>query len=179
MSWTGRAEVLADTQELGDEAGLIAGRCQATGLDPRSFRSIIGAALALGSGPQNSLGSRWETDRELITGICDLLDLIADRWTAYRRLLIAAANARAFARACLAGAPDDLGAGYHRAVIADCTTALETLEYLARRLNAASRRLNAAPHQLGATYAAVYDLIAQGRQMPHNGRWITGEDPSC
>lgn len=178
MSWTGQAEVLADTQELGNEAGIMAGRCQATGLDPRSFRGIIGASLALGSGPAHSLGVRWASDRELITAICDLLDLIADRWTAYRALLVAAANARAFARALLAGAPDDLGAGYQRAVIADCTTALDILGSLAARLRAASSRLNAAPHELGETYAAVYALIAQGRRMPHNGRWITGEEPS-
>ena len=177
MSWTGQAEVLADTSELAVEAHAMAGHCRATGLDPRSFHGIIGAAIALGAYPVNATGIPWASDKDLIIAICDLLDLIADRWRDHQRLVYAVANRRAWARACYQGAPDDPGAGFYLNVIADCNTALETLEPLPGRLRAATARLNAAPEQLGETYAAVYRLLAAGRRMPVDGRWITGEDP--
>lgn len=178
MSWTSRAEVLADTSELAADATAMAGSCRAAGLDPRSFHGIIGAAVALGAYPINATGIPWASDKDLIIAICDLLDLIADKWRAYQRLRYAVANRRAWARACYQGAPDDPGAGFYLKVVADCNTALETLESLPGRLRAASARLNAAPEQIGETYAAVYQLIAAGRRMPVNGRWITGEDLS-
>ncbi|MDH2424714.1 hypothetical protein [Sphaerisporangium sp. TRM90804] len=112
----------------------------------------------------------------MITAICDLLDEIADRWSRYVRLRHQAATARARARVMLARTDNSRDIATLNATIIDCNTCLETLESLAPRLRAASRRLNATPHELGETYAAVYRLIAAGRQMPVDGRWITGEE---
>ncbi len=176
MSWTGQAQVLADTSELARQAESMAGRCRGTGLAPRSFTGVIGAAVALGSYPVNARGLRYATDRELITALCDLLDDIADKWQEYVQLRYAAASARARARAVLAGTSNERDIATLQAIVIDCTTALETLESLPGRLRNASRRLNEVPEQLGETYAAVYALVAQGRRMPLNGRWITGED---
>ncbi len=179
MSWTGQAEVLADTSELAADAEAMVVRCRGTGLDPRSFQGVIGAALALGTYPAGTTGPSFATDRELITAICDLLDEIADRWAAYVRLRTAAATARARARAHLAVTENERDKTTLREIDVDCTTCLETLESLAGRLQAASSRLNDTPNQLGETYAEVYALIARGRRMPLNGRWITGEETPC
>ncbi len=170
--------MLADTADLGAQAGHMAGRCQATGLDPRSYRGVIGASLALGCLPAQGLDLRWADDRELITAICDLLDEIADRWAEYVKLRHEAATERARSLAQRATTTNFRDRDTLSATIADCTTCLETLESLAPRLTAAARRLSDAPTQLGETYAEVYRLLATGRQMPHNGRWITGEHTS-
>lgn len=177
MSWTSRAEVLADTSELAAEAHAMAGSCRATGLDPRSFHGVIGAAVALGAYPINATGLPWQCDKDLIIAICDLLDVIADRWRSYVRLRHAIAVTRARARAHLAATDNERDVAVLRRVVIDCNTALETLEPLPSRLRAASKRLNDAPEQLGETYAAVYRLLAAGRRMPVDGRWITGEEP--
>ena len=176
MSWTARAEVLADTSELGHEAASIVGRCRATGLDSRSFRSVISATLVLGAHPMAAGGDRWGNDRELVTAILDLLDEVSARWDNYIKLRAAAANQRALARFRAVNADTDDVKAHWRRVAVDCTTALDVLGELRPRLSTAASRLSAAPHQLGSTYAAVYALIAQGRVMPHNGWWITGEE---
>ncbi|MFB9248572.1 hypothetical protein ACFFWE_10060 [Sphaerisporangium melleum] len=178
-TWTGHAETLADTTALAAQAEHLTGRCRATGLDPRTYAGIIAATIALGAYPVNATGTPWPQDRDLIEGICDLLDDIADRWHDYIRLRHAAATERARARAHLNATSNPHDKEYLQAVVADCTTALDVLAPLAGRLRAASARLNDTPEQLGETYAAVYDLVARGGQMPRNGRWITGEDPSC
>lgn len=179
MSWTGRAQVLTDTSELAQQAEWMAGRCRGTGLDPRSFTGVIGAAIALGAYPVSAIGPRYTNDRELITAICDLLDDIADKWQAYVKLRHQVATARARARVVLRGTTNERDVPVLQGIISDCTTALETLESLPGRLQGASKRLNETPEQLGETYAAVYALVAQGRRMPLNGRWMTGENPSC
>ncbi|MFI6510165.1 hypothetical protein ACIBCT_21380 [Streptosporangium sp. NPDC050855] len=174
--WTARAEVLADTSGLGVEAAAIVGRCRATGLDSQSFRRVISATLILGAHPMAAGGDPWGNDRELVCAILDLLDDVAARWDAYIKLRTVAANRRAVARTRAVNADaDDVKARWRRIAV-DCTTALDILGELRPRLSAAALRLSAAPHQLGDTYAAVYALIAQGRTMPHNGRWITGEE---
>ncbi|MFC7382214.1 hypothetical protein [Sphaerisporangium rhizosphaerae] len=39
--------------------------------------------------------------------------------------------------------------------------------------------LIAVPGELGETYAAAYALIARGRTLPHEGRWVTGARTSA
>ena len=51
-----------------------------------------------------------------------------------------------------------------------------TLGALAGRLRHALARLRAVPSDLGETYESVYNLIRSGGHMPHEGRWITGEE---
>ncbi|GAA3416285.1 hypothetical protein [Streptosporangium vulgare] len=90
--WTARAEVLADTSELGYEAAAIVGRCRATGLDSRSFRAVISATLVLGAHPMAAGGDPWGKDRDLVCAILDLLDEVAAKWDAHTKLCTAAAK---------------------------------------------------------------------------------------
>jgi hypothetical protein len=47
---------------------------------------------------------------------------------------------------------------------------------LVTRLRHALTRLRAVPTDLGETYESVYNLVRRGGLMPHEGRWITGEE---
>ena len=70
-----------------------------------------------------------------------------------------------------------------RALIADCETRAgicediaPVLDTLARRLRHALARIRAVPADLGETYESVYNLLRAGGWMPHEGRFITGEE---
>lgn len=178
MSRLARAEALADTAETGDDIALIAGRCRATGLDPASYAPIMGAAMALGPRAWTATDCPYHLDRELIDDLLDQITAIAERQQAHARLHTETAHAHVQAARLLDTAtpqthPDDL-AGW-RSTISDCTAAAEALSGLRSRLRVARTKLTAAPAQLGETYQAVYTLLEQGRVMPYNGRWLTGE----
>lgn len=120
-------------------------------------------------------------DQELIEDLLDHTAVVYQRELDCIRLLSQAAAARRWAIASYTTAqslnPPDYAAMRHwRAVWADCDAALEVLAHLPGRLRAARSRLTMAPAQLGDTYQAVYDTLAQGRVMPYNGRWLTGEN---
>jgi hypothetical protein len=183
-SWTSQAEVLAHTREIGDDIALIAGRCRYTGLDPRSFAPIMGAAMALGSRPWHIMETAYASDSELIGDVLDLDIRLWQHANAYIRLRsnIVQAHAQAgarFAQAAQAEPPDRPMMAYWAAVKGDCEAALEVLAGLAPRLRAARAKLAQAPAQLGDTYLAVYDLLRQGRVMPYDGRFLTGEELPC
>lgn len=59
--------------------------------------------------------------------------------------------------------------------IAICQSALEILAELTARLRHALARIRAVPSDLGETYESVYTLIRRGGVMPHQGRWVTGQ----
>jgi len=184
MSWTAQAEVLADTSEIGSDIALIAGRCRHTGLDPRSFAPIMGAAMALGSRPWHSMTCRYDTDQELISDVLDAIQTVWERQGAYIRLRSGIVQARAranalFAEAAAQSPPIEMDMAHYAAISADCDAALEVLSGLSSRLRAARGNLSRAPAELGETYQQVYDLLAQGRVMPHDGRWLTGEELPC
>jgi len=70
-----------------------------------------------------------------------------------------------------------------RRLISDCETRTgiceeigQALDVLTKRLRHALARLRAVPSDLGETYESVYSLIRRGGRMPHDGRWITGEE---
>lgn len=184
MSWTAQAEVLADTSEMGADIALMAGRCRATGLDPRSFAPIMGAAMALGSRPWHVMEFAYNSDQELIE---ELLDMTCQLWTrhnAYVRLRSTIVQRFAYAAAMFGAAacmdpPSEMDMAYWAAVKGDCEAAVEVLSPLPAKLRAARAALTRAPAELGETYQAVYDLLAQGRVMPHDGRWLTGEEIPC
>ncbi|MFI6595027.1 hypothetical protein ACIBHX_02195 [Nonomuraea sp. NPDC050536] len=184
MSWTAQAEVLADTTELGADIALMAGRCRATGLDPRSFAPIMGAAMALGSRPWHVMDSPYGSDQELISDLLDKIDDLYGRFMTYIKLRSAITRAWAWANASFATAacqkPPNQAAMEHWArVRGDCEAALETLHSLPRKVTSARTSLTMAPAEMGETYQAVYDLLSQGRVMPHDGRWLTGEELPC
>lgn len=184
MSWTARAEVMADAHDIGDDIALMAGRCRFTGLDPRSFAPIMGAAMALGSRPWHVMESPYDSDEELIGDILEADTRVWRRANAYIRLRSSIVQTRAHAVAMFANAacqdpPNTMDMEFWAAIRNDCDTALEVLAGLPRRLRAARNNLGRAPAELGETYQAVYDLLAQGRVMPHEGRWLTGEEIPC
>ena len=180
MSWTSQAETLADTEELGGDVALMAGRCRATGLDPRAFAPIMGAAMALGARPSAIMDYAYSSDQELIEELLEHASAIYQRELDTIRLWSQAAAARQWAIASYTTAqalnpPDYEAMRRWRAVWADCDAALEVLTNIPRRLRAARTRLTMAPAELGDTYQAVYDTLAQDRVMPYDGRWLTGE----
>ncbi|MET9339302.1 hypothetical protein [Nonomuraea sp. NPDC003804] len=179
MSWTARAEVLADTTDLGADAAMMCGRARATGLDPNSIRSLLGATLALGVRPLRGEGwTPYRLDRDLAEDLVELSVAVHDRGRRVEQLVTRVAARRATLRRWLFHAEsEDARRPVWRAEITDCTTALEVLGPLPRRLAVIIAKLAACPVQLGETYAAVYALVAAGRVMPHDGRWLTGEVP--
>lgn len=57
-----------------------------------------------------------------------------------------------------------------------CEDAIQRLRELLARLRYALARIRAVPSDLGETYESVYCLLRRGGHMPHQGRWITGEE---
>lgn len=57
-----------------------------------------------------------------------------------------------------------------------CEAAIEVLEPLGAQLRHALARIRAVPSDLGETYESVSALIRHGGAMPHQGRWITGQE---
>lgn len=81
------------------------------------------------------------------------------------------------------GEPCDGCHGRKAAAIADaearvrlCEAAIEILEPLGAQLRHALARMHAVPTDLGETYESVYNLIRRGGALPHQGRWITGQE---
>lgn len=184
VTWTARAEVLAVTRSIGDDIALMAGRCRATGLDPQSFAPIMGAAMALGSHPWHLMECPYTRDEELIGDLLDIGDRLMRRQNGYLRLRssIVAARGHAVAmynQAASQDPPNTMDMGYWATVRIDCETALDVLTGLPSKLRAARAKVESAPAQLGETYEAVYALLSQGHVMPHDGRWMTGEESSC
>src|SRR5690606_62365 len=180
-TWTAQAETLADVQEIGDDIALMAGRCRATGLDGRSFAPIMGAAMALGSRPWHVMEHAYASDQELIGDVLEFEARIRRRQNSYVKLRSRIVQARAYAVAMYNDAasqdpPNQPDMEQWALVAADCNTALDVLAPLASKLRGARAALNRAPGELGETYQQVYDLLSRGRVMPHQGRFITGEE---
>lgn len=184
MTWLAQAEVLADTSETGADIALIAGRCRATGLDPKSFAPIMGAAMALGSRPWHIMECRYGSDEELIGDLLDMDARLFRRQDAYIKMRSAIVRTRAHAIAMFNDAanqnpPLAMDMDHWAGSIAACDAALDVLAPLPARLRLARAGLGRAPAELGETYEAVYRLLSQGHVMPHDGRWVTGEEAPC
>jgi hypothetical protein len=57
-----------------------------------------------------------------------------------------------------------------------CERITRTADALVKQLRHARARIRAVPADLSETYESVYNLIRRGGRMPHQGRWITGEE---
>lgn len=184
ISYTARAERLADTEEPADTLADIAGRCHATGLDPDVYRPVIVAAVILDKRPQK--GPAWANDVELVETVEDVTDefrAIAAAVNAFNaevtQALERAEQDLAAAQRDLRSARDDDEAASARAAvaevqrtIADCMEALEILVDAAQRLAFVLAKLLAVPDELGDTYAAAYDTVRRGHRLPHDGRFL-------
>jgi hypothetical protein len=183
-TWTAQADVLADVREIGDDIALLAGRCRATGLDPRSFAPIMGASMALGSRPWHIMDCPYDSDDELISDVLEHEHRLWQWQNAYIRLRSNIVHARAhaitmFNHAAGCKPPDTEEMTRWASVKADCDTALDVLAPLPAKLRAARNSLNRAPGELGETYQAVYDLLRQSQVMPYDGHFLTGEELPC
>ncbi|OPG10574.1 hypothetical protein [Microbispora sp. GKU 823] len=178
MSWTSHAEVAADTSELGSLGRDLCGRCRATGLHPNAYAPLTGATLALGVWPLTGGGhgyAPFASDRELVDQLLDFGIAILGQYDRVVTLVRMAALRQAELLAWIASATKGDPVEAWQAELVDCTTALEVLAGVPRRLRAAAGRVAATPAALGETYVEVYRLVAAGRVLPYNGRWLTGE----
>ncbi|MFI6395517.1 hypothetical protein [Nonomuraea sp. NPDC050540] len=155
----------AEPCDLAIEAATMCARCRTTGLDPAAYHPLIGAALALGATPAAGADGPYRSDTDLIDDLVDLISGVHEHRAALQALTTQVLCARALA-----------GRSNNAAEAADCEAAAEILADTSKRLNAALSRLAAVPAQLGETYEAAYTLVAAGRHLPHDGRWITGQD---
>jgi hypothetical protein len=193
-----QATELADqARELGAEVTAVLGGARNAGLDPAALSPLTGAALALGAGQlavyraHTAVPGAIPDDVTFLAHVADAEDDAAELRTAAARLagkaaaaLDAARDALDAADAMTASDPCDgchdaraAAIGDARTRIAACDQTLDLLTELDRRLRYALTRLAAVPAMLGETYESVYALIRSGGRMPHEGRWITGEDP--
>ncbi|MBO3744894.1 hypothetical protein J5X84_02360 [Streptosporangiaceae bacterium NEAU-GS5] len=168
MSIYSAAAHLADTSELSHTASQMTARCRSTGLTPSSYRGIIAVAVALGLAPGSRLAGRaWQTDVEFVNAIIDLETEVMTRLKRTNEMISRYETLLTNALA----EPDK-----NTAPITALRAALPLLYTARRRVSYALGRLMAAPDELGDTYAAAYRLVKSGRQLPHNGRFITGQN---
>jgi hypothetical protein len=184
MSYTARAEHLADTEEHGDTLADIAGRSHATGLDPDVYRSAITATVILGKRPKK--GPAWANDAEMVDAVEEVTDQIRTRVQDIRKLkaevdavLEQAEADLAAARRALAGAKNDDQRAAARArmekaaaVISDCVSAMELLVDADQRLTFVLAKLLSVPDELGDVYEAAYQTVSRGHRLPHDGRFL-------
>ena len=191
-----RARELADVGEMAETVTGILGGARRAGLDPDALAGLVGAATALGVdgvavyAAGRGTGARYASEGEFLTALADAEDELAERLTAAGQLhdravtaLDSALDALDGARAMRTGEPCDGCHGRKAAAIADaevrtrlCEGAIEILEPLGGQLRHALARIRAVPSDLGETYESVYTLIRRGGAMPHQGRWITGQE---
>lgn len=184
MSYLARAEALAEPDELAVDAATAAGRCFATGLDLDAFRGVIAVTIILGTRPVRA--SAWPDDVAMIEALEDLTERLGVRRSQVDRLgtetrmaldqakreLAAAESAERSAKKDSARNAARARQRQARAVIADCTAALEILTDAAQKFGYAIRRIERVPDELGETYASVYELVRHGRVMPHRGAFL-------
>jgi hypothetical protein len=191
-----RARELADLDDIKDDVLQCLGGARHAGLDPDAITGLVGCAAALGavSTATYSAGDGWSgqhaDERAFLGHVSSIEDDIEER-------LHAAANLGEQAMAALDAAQNDLEDaqamsvtvpcdGCHnrrdaairdcQARIAICGQVIQMMGELAMRLRHALARLRAVPSDLGETYESVYNLIRRRGRMPHEGRWITGEE---
>jgi len=191
-----RARELADLGETAETVTAILGGARRAGLDPAALGGLVGAVTALGvdgvavyaagRGP----GARYASEGEFLSALADAEDDIAEQFKAAGQLhdqvvtaLDSALEDLDAGRAMPAGDPCDGCHGRRAAAIADaetrvrfCEAAIEILEPLGGQLRHALARLRAVPADRGETYESVYTLIRRCGAMPHQGRWITGQE---
>ena len=165
-------------EELAGEAVELLGGTRNAGVDPAVQQPLTGAAIALGASSLDAYtasGHPPADEREFLGTLCDLDGDATELLAAASKL---ADTVTAALDAALADADRMKGemkaAALARASL--CEAALGILCEIDRRLRHAIARMQAAPIALGETYESVYALLRRGGRMPHDGRWITGED---
>jgi hypothetical protein len=193
-----------DVAELGETCAVVMAATWRARADPETTIGLIRAALALGlTDPAIILrgvspGPAIASDRQLLSHADDLDATAAEMLQTGRRMIsaceadmvaaraaAAAARARAAqldadgkhgmaAAATSAALAADADADAAEAAGAECEAALEILRDMAGRLDKAQGALSAVPDDVYTTYEPAYDLLAQGRELPHDGDFLTG-----
>lgn len=191
-----RARELADVGELAETVTGILGGARAAGLDPDALGGLVGAATALGADSLTvytagrGIRSPFPDEGAFAAAVGDAEDDIAERLQAAGRIqeqviaaIDAAMDALESAQAMPVRDPCDGCHGRRAAAIdaarkriALCEDTIIIVDALTRRLAHALARLRAVPGDLGETYVSVYNLVRRGGSMPHEGRWITGQE---
>lgn len=153
----------ADTEQQSAHALFLRSRCEASGMDPDSYRCVIGAVLRLGPAVTGR-GPAWRNDHEYVGA---LIDLECDLHTKLQQVN----NLIAGVHVAIAGINE-----YTRVEdIAALYAALDLLNPAADRVVSALSRVIAAPEELTETYAIAYRFVRSGRKLPYRGRFISGE----
>ncbi|MEU8364920.1 hypothetical protein AB0C27_53795 [Nonomuraea sp. NPDC048882] len=161
---------LADTSEIAGTAAAMIGRCQATGIVVASYRGLIAAAVTLGMQPALR-GRAWPTDTTFVTALVDLECDLFSRLTQVNAMIDRLVGDIEWLESQYTGTPETEIYLRRSAVL---RAALDVLIPAQTRLNYALGRVMAVPEELGETYAAACAHVRSGRQLPFNGRWITG-----
>ncbi|MGI5288006.1 hypothetical protein ACQEVF_32340 [Nonomuraea polychroma] len=163
MSILNTAIAVADTEQQAANALFIKSRCEATGMEPASYRCVIGAMVRLGDAVA-SRGPAWRNDHEFVGA---LLDLECNLFTKLQQInrLIRQINV-AIAQINEYTPLEHIDALY---------ASLDLLHPAASHVTAALNRVIAAPEELAETYAACYRHVRAGKKLPYDGRFISGE----
>jgi hypothetical protein len=183
MSRFARADANIDLTEALPYISEAIGRSRSTGLDPAAYAGLIGAAFALGGtgGRIEALAAlrlirpftRWRNDGELLDFILEIELIIRARLGILTAMAAQFEADRAHALELMEHA-----SSYQRGrlILRDCNAALAILQPAIDRLRYALSRVAAVPTDLGERYEAAYNTLQRGHVLPHDGRFITGED---
>lgn len=187
MSFAAQAEGLAaDAADLGRDAALVVASGRAARIAPEATRGLVAAAVTL-EAPHLDFYAAAEpvpTDAALLGAASDLESGASDLLREAERLRIAAAEARKAAAVAAAAAHRQEGTAgsteQTRMAIsaavsqaADCDSAIEILDVLARRLFHARDRLGQVPDDLESAYEIPYAHVRRGGALPHSGGFLT------
>jgi len=154
----------ASTMPQAEHTLFIKSRCEASGMDPDSYRCVIGVLVRLGGEPVVDKGPGWRNDHEYLGA---LVDLECDLHTKLRQI-----NNLIDAYTVTLAAINE----YTRvADIAALHASLDILQPAKSRVAGALKRMYFASEDLTETYAVCYRHIRAGKKLPHRGRFISGD----
>lgn len=165
MSILNAAIATADTEQQAADALFITSRCEAAGMDPDSYRCVIGAMVRLGPAVTVK-GPAWRNDHEFVAA---LLDLECDLFTKLQQINSLISRIQA--------AIEQINEYTRVEHIEALHASLDVLHPAAARITSALNRVIAAPEELAETYAVCYRHVRSGRLLPYRGRFISGEVP--
>ena len=183
MTWTAHAdEITGDAAGLGRDCARVNAAAWSAGADPEATHGIVGAALTLGASVP-SLSARCDPlpdDRTMVSAAADLEAACAETLAAARGLRDRAARETDDACDAIAAVSRDPGERAAAVIaaaqrrIADCETAMESLDVTIKRLAYALACLERVGTDLEAAYEAPYGFVRAGGRLPLAGDWLTG-----
>jgi hypothetical protein len=183
MTRTAQADEIAESAiETGAAAAGLNAAAWASGVDPEGTGSLVGAALVLGATPAAIFAGSLplENDRAMLAAAEDLLGTCAGMLHHSRSMRQQAVAGYEAACDQIAAAYDDEDDEAARSAIAaaqrtiaDCETAIESLDVTIRRLEYAVTCLYRLPGDMEAVYEVPLAHVRSGGLLPHSGDWLS------